>query len=261
MSAAGPARTAPFRALVADDEIYARQRIIQLLAAEKDFEVVAECVHGGEAVEAIRSHQPDVLFLDIQMPELDGFGVLEAIGPGNMPPTIFTTAFNQHAIQAFEVNALDYLLKPIDPERMAKALGRVRAWHRTSTNSGDIQMQLEGLLAAVRHEDDHLTRILVKHEEHHKIVKVSDIQWVEAEDNYVRLHVDGTSHLLRMAMATILSRLDPKQFRRIHRSSIVNLDQIHEVHPWFSGDHVVIMKDGSRLTMSRTYRDQFKELA
>ncbi len=260
MSAAGLLRTAPFRAVVADDEVYARQRIIQLLAVEKDFEVVAECAHGGEAVEAIHKYRPEVLFLDIQMPELDGFGVLEAIGPEGMPPTIFTTAFNQHAIQAFEVNALDYLLKPIDPERMAKALERVRAWHNAS-GPGDIRMQLEGLLAAVREEDAHLTRILVKHEEHHVILKIGDIQWVEAEDNYVRLHVDGTSHLLRMSMSTILSRLDPKQFRRIHRSSIVNLDQIHEVHPWFSGDHVVIMKDGTRLTMSRTYRDQFKELA
>lgn len=260
MSAAVPSRATPFRALVADDEVYARQRILQLLAVEKDFEVVAECAHGVEAVEAIRKLRPDVLFLDIQMPELDGFGVLEAIGPENMPPTIFTTAFNQHAIQAFEVSALDYLLKPIDPERMAKALDRVRAWHRVSAPS-DIQLRLEGLLAAVRQDDAHLTRILVKHDEHHVIVKVGDIQWVEAEDNYVRLHMEGTSHLLRMSMATIHSRLDPKQFRRIHRSSIVNLDQIHEVHPWFSGDHVVIMKDGTRLTMSRTYRDQFKELA
>ncbi len=251
---------APLRALVADDETYARQRIIQLLAPEKDFEVVSECAHGGEAVEAIRKLKPDVVFLDIQMPVLDGFGVLEAIGPAKMPPTIFATAFDQHAIHAFEVNALDYLLKPIDPERMAKALDRVRAWHSAS-NPADLRMQLEGLLAAVGQEDAHLTRILVKQDDHHVIVKVSDIQWVEAEDNYVRMHMETTSHLMRMSMAAMLSRLDPRQFRRIHRSSIVNLDFIREIHPWFSGDHVVMMKDGTRLTMSRTYRDQFKELA
>ncbi|TAN49152.1 MAG: response regulator transcription factor [Rhodospirillales bacterium] len=249
----------PIRALVADDEAFARQRILQLLRQEPDFQVVRECAHGGETVEAIRELKPDVVFLDIQMPELDGFGVLEAIGPERMPLTIFATAFDQHAMQAFEVSALDYLLKPIDPDRMAKALARARAMLRGTQPDG-LRLQLETLLAAGNQSDAHLTRVLVKHDEHHVFVKAGDIQWIEAEDNYVRLHVEGTSHLLRMSMATLLSRLDPKEFRRIHRSSIVNLDQIHEVHPWFSGDHVVIMKDGTRLTMSRTYRDQFKEL-
>ncbi len=251
---------APLRALVADDEAFARQRILQLLEREPDFQVVSECTHGGEAVQAIREMKPDVVFLDIQMPELDGFGVVEAIGPSLMPPTIFATAFDQHAIQAFEVSALDYLLKPIDPDRMAKALDRVRAWQR-SAEPENLRMQLEGLLATVRQEDPHLTRILVKQDDHHLIVKVSDIQWIEAEDNYVRMHMDSTSYLLRMSMSAMVTRLDPRQFRRIHRSSIVNLDFIREIHPWFSGDHVVMMKDGTRLTMSRTYRDQFKELA
>jgi len=250
----------PIRALVADDEAFARQRILQLLQREPDFKVVSECAHGGEAVEAIREFKPDVVFLDIQMPELDGFGVLEAIGPDKMPMTIFATAFDQHAIHAFEVHAVDYLLKPIDPDRMAKALDRVRAMRRSSTPNSFL-LQLESLLATVNQSDAHLTRFLVKKDEHHVIVKAVDIQWIEAENNHIRLHVEGTSHLLRMSMAALLSRLDPKQFRRIHRSSIVNLDQIHEVHPWFNGDHVVIMKDGTRLTMSRTYHDQLKELA
>jgi two-component system LytT family response regulator len=250
----------PLRVLVADDEFYARQRIAQLLEGYPDLEIVAECGNGLEAVDKIRELNPDVLFLDIQMPEMDGFGVLEAIGPGRMPPTVFTTAFNQHAIQAFEVNAVDYLLKPIDPERMAKALARVRAWHQIFKAS-DVQLQLEGLLDMVRHEGSQLARILVKQEDHHVIVKVRDIQWVEAEDNYVRLHVEGTSHLLRTSMSNLLARLDSRLFRRIHRSSIVNLDYIREVHPWFSGEHVVVMKDGTRLTMSRSFRDQFKELA
>lgn len=251
---------APNRVLVADDEAFARQRIIQLLARERDFQVVSECAHGSEAVQAIRELKPDVVFLDIQMPELDGFGVLEAIGPDHMPPTIFATAFDQHAIQAFEVNALDYLLKPIDPDRMAKALDRVRAWRRNAEPNG-LRQQLEGLLASVRQDGTHLTRILVKQDDHHIIVKVGDIQWIEAEDNYVRMHMETDSHLLRISMAAMMSRLDPRQFRRIHRSSIVNLDFIREIQPWFSGDHVVMMKDGTRLTMSRTYRDQFKELA
>jgi two-component system LytT family response regulator len=248
-----------FRVLISDDEFHARQRILQLLENELDFQVVAECANGLETVNAIREQDPDVLFLDIQMPELDGFGVVETIGPGDMPSTIFTTAFNQHAIQAFEVNALDYLLKPIDPERLAKSLTRVRSRHQ-AMHQGDIQMQLEGLLSVVRHQDEHLVRILVKQGDHHVIVKVQDIQWVEAEGNYARLHVEDTSHMLRASMASLIAKLDPKVFRRIHRSSIVNLDFVREIHPWFSGEHILVMKDGTRLTLSRSYRDQFKEL-
>lgn len=248
-----------FRVLISDDEFHARQRILQLLESETDFQVVAECANGMETVDAIREYDPDVLFLDIQMPELDGFGVVETIGPSDMPSTIFTTAFNQHAIQAFEVNALDYLLKPIDPERMAKSLERVRSWHQTIHQS-DIKMQLEGLLSAVRHQDEYLIRILVKQDDHHIIVKVQDIQWVEAEGNYARLHVEDTSHMLRASMASLIAKLDPRVFRRIHRSSIVNLDFVLEIHPWFSGEDILVMKDGTRLTLSRSYRDQFKEL-
>jgi two-component system LytT family response regulator len=184
--------------------------------------------------------------------------VIEAVGANAMPSTIFTTAFNEHAIQAFEVNALDYLLKPIDPERMSKSLDRVRDWHRT--HRSDNEMQLEGLLSVVRHEESYLTRILVKHDDYHVIVKVPDIQWIEAEANYARLHVEGTSHLLRTSMGGLMQKLDPVQFRRVHRSSIVNLDYLLEIHPWFSGEHVLVMKDGTRLTLSRFYRDQFKEL-
>lgn len=249
----------PLRAIVADDEYYARQRILKLLEGDSGVRVVAECANGTETVDGILKHRPDVVFLDIQMPELDGFGVLESVGPERMPPTIFTTAYDQHAIQAFECNAVDYLLKPIDADRMARAVERVRHRQRESMTNG-LQVQLDSLVEMVRQEDAYLKRILVKQDDHHVILKVAGIQWIEAEDNYVRLHVEGTSHLLRMSMAGIQARLDPELFRRIHRSSIVNLDCIREVHPWFSGDHILIMKDGTKLTMSRTYRDQLKEL-
>ncbi len=251
--------TMPLRVLIADDEGLARQRIRQLLSPDPCLEIVAESVDGIETVDRIREDRPDLVFLDIEMPELDGFGVLEVVGLEHMPATVFTTAYHQHAIHAFEVNALDYLLKPIDPDRMTKALERVWAWHKNH-QAGDYQGQLENLLSLMRQEEQHLNRIMVKEEDHHVIVKVADIQWVEAEDNYVRLHVEGTSHLLRTSMSSLLMKLNPGQFRRIHRSSIVNLDYIQEVHPWFSGEHVMVMRDGSRLTMSRTYRDQFKEL-
>lgn len=253
-------QTQNFRVLVADDEFYARQRILQLLKGVPDFQVVAECANGIETVEGIRGLNPDVVFLDIQMPELDGFGVIESIGVAEMPITVFTTAFNEHAIQAFEVNALDYILKPIEPERMSTSLERIRERVR-STNTSEIRMQLEGLLSTVRHEEEHLVRILVKHEDHHVIVKVSDIQWIEAEGNYARLHVEGTSYLLRTSMGGLATKLDPVNFKRVHRSSIVNMDFIREIHPWFSGEHILVMKDGTRLTMSRSYRDQFKELS
>ena len=249
----------PMRVLIADDEGPARQRIRQLLRKEPGLDILAEVADGLETVDRILNDRPDLVFLDIEMPELSGFGVLERVGPEHMPATVFTTAYNQHAIHAFEVNALDYLLKPIDPERMAHALERARAWHRSSLVRG-YQAQLEELLAMVRNEGQYLHRILVKEEDHHVILRVKDIQWVEAEVNYVRLHVEGTSHLLRTSMSNLLAKLDPRQFRRIHRSSIVNLDCIREVHPWFSGEHVMVMRDGTRLTLSRTFRNQFHEL-
>ena len=244
----------PLRALIVDDEDLARQRIRHLLQKEPDVEVVGECAHGVEAVRAIESLSPDLVFLDIQMPELDGFGVIEAVGADRMPATLFVTAFDQHALRAFEVHALDYLLKPFDPERFSAALDRVRRWCATGGRP-----DLSGLLEGLRRERPWLDRILVRQGDRHVLLRCGHIQWIEAEDNYVRLHVEGTSFLLRQTMAGILQRLDPAQFRRIHRSAIVNLDFIRELQPWTSGDHLVLMKDGTKLTLSRTYRDQFGE--
>jgi len=246
------------RALIVDDEHLARQRVRQLLARESDVEVVGECCDGVEAVEAIERQKPDLVFLDIQMPELDGFGVIDAVGPLNMPATIFVTAFDRHALRAFEAHALDYLLKPFDAERFQIALERVRRWCKG--DKGDPSLApLEALLQTLRQDQPHTDRFLVKSGDRHVLVRAANIQWVEAEDNYVRLHVDGTSHLLRQTMTGMLGRLDPHQFRRIHRSAIVNLDAIRELQPWSGGDHLVIMKDGTKLTLSRTFRDQFGE--
>jgi two-component system LytT family response regulator len=247
-----------FRALVVDDEPLARQRILHLLAKEPDFEVVGECANGVEAVTAIEDLEPDLVFLDIQMPELDGFGVIETLGTDRMPTTLFVTAFDQHAMKAFEVHALDYLLKPFDPERFHQALERARRWCSTAAEESPKQ-NLGPLMTGIREERPWLDRLLVRHGDRHVLVRTGAIQWIEAEDNYVRLHVEGTSFLLRQTMAGILGRLDPRQFRRIHRSAIVNLDCIKELQPWTSGDHLVIMRDGTKLTLSRTYREQFGE--
>ncbi len=245
------------RALVVDDEPLARQRIRHLLRRASDIEVAKECSNGLEAVKAIEDLKPDLVFLDIQMPELDGFGVVEAVGPADMPPTLFITAYDQHALRAFEVHALDYLLKPFSPERFHQALDRARRWCslRAEGQGPDLDALMEGL----RKERPWVDRLLVKQADRHVLVRTASIQWVEAEDNYVRLHVEGTSHLLRQTMTGLLTRLDPSQFRRIHRSAIVNLDFIREFQPWTGGDHLVIMRDGTRLTLSRTFRDQFGE--
>ena len=248
------------RALIVDDETLARQRIRQLLQKSADVEVVGECANGVEAVQAIEDLGPDLVFLDIQMPELDGFGVIEAVGADRMPATLFITAYDQHALRAFEVHALDYLLKPFDAARFHAALARARRWcAREAGGAPEARPDLEALMAGLRKERPWLDRVLVKQGDRHLLVRVASVQWIEAEDNYVRLHVEGTSHLLRQTMAGLLERLDPRPFRRIHRSAIVNLDFIREFQPWTSGDQLVIMRDGTRLTLSRTYRDQVGE--
>ncbi|GLH69360.1 DNA-binding response regulator [Geothrix rubra] len=248
------------RALIVDDETLARQRIRQLLQKAPDVTVVAECASGLEAVQAIEDLAPDLVFLDIQMPELDGFGVIEAVGADRMPATLFITAYDQHALRAFEVHALDYLLKPFDAARFQAALARARRWcAREAGGPQGARPDLESLMAGLRKERPWLDRVLVKQGDRHLLVRMAAVQWIEAEDNYVRLHVEGTSHLLRQTMAGLLERLDPRLFRRIHRSAIVNLDFIREFQPWTSGDQLVIMRDGTRLTLSRTYRDQVGE--
>ncbi len=245
------------RALLVDDEALARQRIRYLLRTTPDVEIVGECAHGLDAVKAIEELAPDLVFLDIQMPELDGFGVVEAVGPERMPPTLFVTAYDQHALRAFEVHALDYLLKPFSPERFQQALGRARRW--CGERAAPQRPDLEALMAGLRRERPWVDRLLVKQGDRHFLVKTAALQWIEAEDNYVRLHVEGTSHLLRQTLSGLLARLDPAQFRRIHRSAIVNLDCIKEFQPWTGGDYLVIMRDGTRLTLSRTFREQFGE--
>jgi len=245
------------RALVVDDEPLARQRVRHLLRCAADIEVVRECGTGLEALKAIEDLTPDLVFLDIQMPELDGFGVVEAIGPERMPPTLFVTAYDQHALRAFEVHALDYLLKPFSAERFHQALDRARRWCLPQ-NQGQAA-HLTALVEGLRQERPWVDRLLVRQGDRHLLVRTASIQWIEAEDNYVRLHVEGTSHLVRQTMTGVLARLDPAQFRRIHRSAIVNLDGIKEFQPWSGGDHLVIMRDGTKLTLSRTFREQFGE--
>ena len=182
---------------------------------------------------------------------------VEAVGANQIPPTLLITAYDKHALKAFEVHALDYLLKPFSPERFQHALDRARRW--CSQKSVEQGPNLVAVLAGFRKEKPWVDRLLVRQGDRHILVRTAVLQWVEAEDHYVRLHIEGTSHLLRQTMTGLLARLDPAQFRRIHRSAIVNLDCIKEIQPWTGGDHLVVMRDGTRLTLSRTFREQFGE--
>jgi two-component system LytT family response regulator len=244
--------------LIVDDEPLARERIRALLAVDPDIEVVAECGDGQAAVSAIHKLTPDLLFLDVQMPDLDGFGVLEAVGAEHMPVTIFVTAFDSYALQAFEVHALDYLLKPFETERFRKALERAKAQiHREQ--GGEVSQRLLALLEGVTAEHKPLERLVVKAGGRVYFLRTEEIDWIEAAGNYLRLHVGTESHLLRETMNALEARLDPDKFLRIHRSTIVNIERIQELHPWFKGDYVVILRDGTQLTLSRSYRQKLQQ--
>jgi two-component system LytT family response regulator len=245
--------------MIVDDEALARERLRQLLRVEADIEIVSECSHGREAVAAIKKESPQLVFLDVQMPELDGFGVLEEIRDGTMPVVVFVTAHDKFALKAFEVHAVDYLLKPFDKERFQTALKKARG-HLKRAEGGGLNERLAELLADLRPEGRHPDRLAVKAGGRVLFVRTAEIDWVEAADNYLSLHVGSESHLMRETMTALESRLDPKQFIRISRSTMVNVERIKELQPMFHGDYVVILRDGTKLNLSRGYRDKLQQL-
>jgi two-component system LytT family response regulator len=247
------------RALIVDDEPLARERILDLLAGDTEIEVVGECGDGLSAVAEIERHQPDLLFLDVQMPELDGFGVLEAIDETKAPVIIFVTAYDQYALRAFEVHALDYLLKPFDRERFDKALQRAK--HQIAREgAGAVNQELVALLADLKARPKPLERLVIKSGGRVFFLRAEEIDWIEAAANYVKLHVGKESHLLRETINGLAAKLDPDKFLRIHRSTIINLERVKELQSWFHGDYVVILKDGTQLTSSRNFREQLHKL-
>jgi len=247
------------KALIVDDEPLARERIKRFLTDERDIELVGECADGQEAVSAIQTLAPDLVFLDIQIPELDGFGVLEAVGVEQMPAVIFVTAYDRYALQAFDVNALDYLLKPYNRERFHKAVERARA-QLSNGAKGELSERLLSLLENLQPEQRYLERLMIKSSGRVFFLRTTEIDWIEAEGNYLRLHVGKESHLLRETMNRLAAKLDQNKFLRIHRSTLVNIERIKELQPLFSGDYVVILRDGKQLTLSRSYRDKLLEL-
>lgn len=246
------------RALIVDDEPLAREGIRLHIEQQKDFEIVGECGDGDEALAAIREQAPDVVFLDIQMPGRDGFGVLDALAGTTLPLIVFVTAYDQFALQAFEAHALDYLLKPFDDERFRKAIDRVRTQLRGQKRR-DLDSRIAQLLADIRDRPRYFERLVVRSGGRILILRVDDIDWIEAAANYVKLHVGPRVYLLRETMNRLEEKLDPARFIRIHRSTIVRVDRIRELEPLFQGDYLVILHDGSRLTSSRSYRDKLQE--
>jgi two-component system LytT family response regulator len=244
--------------LIVDDEPLARSRLRALLEREPDVEVVGESGDGTAAVAAARALRPDLVFLDVQMPALDGFGVLEALGEP-LPAVVFVTAYDRYALRAFEVHALDYLLKPFDRERFRRALERARAALQRDESLA-VNRKLLELLDDVRPGRKAAPRLVVKTAGRVFFLRPEEIDWVEAAGNYVKLHAGREEHLLRETMSALEGRLDADRFVRIHRSALVNLDRVRELQPWFHGDYKVILRDGTELTLSRGYRPKLQEL-
>lgn len=247
------------RTLIADDEPLARERVRSLLADQPGMSVVGEAQDGDEAVEQILNHQPDLVFLDVQMPKKTGFDVIQAVGADRMPAVVFVTAYDQYAIKAFDVHAVDYLLKPFDRDRFEGAVDRARR-NFDAADTGALKAQLLRLVQQLQPSTaPRQERLIVKSGGRLFFLRADEIDWIEAAGNYVRIHVGKDAHLLRETMNAIEARLDPKHFLRIHRSRIVNMERVKELHPWFNGDYAVILRDGTKLMLSRGYRDRLQE--
>ena len=242
------------RALVVDDEAPARRRIRRMLLAEPDIIVAGEYGDGASAIEAIARERPDLVFLDVQMPERDGFDVVKAVPSRELPAILFITAFDRYALRAFDVHAVDFLLKPFTRERFRTALDRAR--ERVARRTPDAG--LAGLAESLRADRAYLTRVVVNSGRRSIVVDLASVEWMEAADNYIRLHVHSREYLLRDTLAALEARLDPSRFVRIHRSAIVAVDRITTLTPMSHGDAEVVLRDGTRLTASRTWRDRLR---
>ena len=246
------------RALVVDDEPLGRERITMLLEDEPDVEVVGQCGDGPSALAAIRETSPHLVFLDVQIPERDGFSVMEALPRERLPFVIFVTAYDAYALRAFEVRALDYLLKPFDRDRFRLALDRARK--EVALVEGDqLARRMLALASDYRPEPPaHAERLVVKTGGRVFFLRTREIDWIEAAGNYLRLHVGPETHMIRQTMSVMEEQLDPRVFFRIHRSQIVNIDRVKEMQPLFNGEYEVVLRTGERLTLSRGYRDRLQ---
>src|SRR6266852_2884997 len=244
--------------LVVDDEVPARQRLADLLRKDPQVSSILEAGTGTTAVDIIQSRRPDLVFLDVQMPELDGLGVIDAVGAENMPLTIFVTAYDQHAIRAFEANALDYLLKPFSDERHEAAMARVKG-RLDERSAREFGQSILRMVSTVPPTNRRLDRLVVKSGGTTRFIRPVDIDWIEAAGVYVNLHVAGKELLYRAALNELVDKLDPMRFIRVHRSAIVNIESILQLEPISHGEFEVVLKNGSRARVSRTYRAQLEK--
>jgi two-component system LytT family response regulator len=246
------------RTLIVDDMLLARTRLRRHLSEDPDIDIIGECAGGQEAIDAIRQLAPDLLLLDVQMPEVDGFDVLAAVGAGTVPAVIFVTAYDQFALRAFEVHALDYILKPFEAERLRKTVNRAK--QQLAGRTPGAADKVGGLLEEMRTQSKYPRRLAVRSDGRTVFLPVGDIDYVEAAGNYLRIQAGTESHMIRERLTQLEARLDPDLFARIHRSTIVNVDRIKEMSPLFNGDQVLILRNGKKLTLSRTFRDQLMSL-
>jgi two-component system LytT family response regulator len=265
------------RALVVDDESLAREVLLVMLGGDSEIEVIAECRNGREAVAAIRRESPDVVFLDIQMPEMDGFQVIEEVGVERMPVTVFVTAFDKHALRAFEAHALDYLLKPFDHDRFNTTLHRAKTRVRQQTigkigenlfammqdmqlKTGELSSKTDDTKPDQTSHKESIDRVVIKSSGRIYFLKTEEIDWVEGAGDYLSLHSGNSTHLIRETMGDFHTKLNPKKFLRIHRSTIVNIERIKDIRPLFKGEYVITLTDGRRLKSSRGYRRELQLL-
>ena len=246
------------RTLIVDDESLARERIRDMLATDPEIEIVGDCANGKEAIKSISKLKPDLIFLDVEMPGIDGFEVLQSLEPQQMPAVIFVTAYDQYAVRAFEIYALDYLLKPFDRERFERSVSRAK--EQLLSTGDSMNERILSALEQIKTRPVHLERLVIKMNGHVFFIKAEEIDWLEAEGNYVRLHAGKESYLLRDTISALETQLDPKRFLRVHRSAIVNIDRIQELQPWFHGEYRIILREGVQLTLSRSYREKLHEL-
>jgi two-component system LytT family response regulator len=246
------------RTLIVDDEVFSRSKIRAFLEDYPEFEVVGECEDGKQTASDILSQQPDVVFLDIEIPGQNGLEVLNSLPPAVQPSIVLVTAFDKYAVRAFEIQALDYLLKPFNKARFAQAIGRLRQRVASSNCAGHSE-QLKIALQQVRRDGQDYERIVVKSGSRIIFLRSSVIEWIEAQGDYVMVHASNANHLVRETMVTITERLDPSRFVRIHRSATINLDFVQELRPLWGGDYRVFLRDGTQLTLSRNYRSAMRD--
>jgi two-component system LytT family response regulator len=247
------------KVLIVDDEPIIRRGLRNHLSRREGYEIVGECCNGHAAIDSIRTLQPDLVFLDVQMPEVDGFGVIREIGAEAMPAVVFVTAYDEYAVQAFDVNALDYLLKPFDDERFSRCLSRVEQRLSVPPTGGTLVERLASLVAG-QMNPQRSDRLAIRNSDRITLLQTDEIDWIEAADNYVEIHAGKHVHLMRETLSNLEQRLLPFRFLRIHRSRLVNADRIKELHALFHGEYELVLSDGTRLTSSRHYRDVLQRL-